>query len=391
MNAYASLREFAIRHQNVPVLSLYVRGGLDDPSQRRAWLVAARDAVATQRARLTDRAPAERAHFEQLVSRVLTELPSDQALHQAGGWMGLAADDEVLAQSLAVPCATRAIWQTGPAILPYVAQGLDQPVFVLQIDREHAALMRLHDRSLDAVARFEVEMDVDPAIGAHMGDAPTRGFHQGTRGEPLSDHAQRRMNEARRRLQADTLACLARVMGPHCLLLVSGPDEVVAHFMAERPVALAARSMAIGKVWPTGGSRELVDCAVAALPALRAQRDAAWFHEIRERSSGAHASAFGVQAVRDALAVGAIERLVMTERFLRDHPLISESLALGAMLEGADVSIALPSADARIDAEADGIVASLRFAAPRPAAAVDLDSDTTAPTTSDVVNAVAPL
>ena len=135
----------------------------------------------------------------------------------------------------------------------------------------------------------------------------------------------------------------------------------------------------------------MVDCAVAALPALRAQRDAAWFHEIRERSSGAHASAFGVQAVRDALAVGAIERLVMTERFLRDHPLVSESLALGAMLEGADVSIALPSADARIDAEADGIVASLRFAAPRPAAAVDLDSDTTAPTTSDVVNAVAPL
>lgn len=362
MNAYAALREFAIRHRDVPVVTLYVCGHLQDPSQQRAWLVAARDAIATQRARLTHSTVEERAHFERLVSRLLTELPSDQALHRAGGWVGWCADDEVLTQSLSLSCVTRATWQHGPAVMPYLAHGVELPVFVLQVDREHATLMRLEERRLDVIRRLEAEPLPDSS--SHMGNAPEPGFHPGTRGEPLSDRAQRRMNEARRLLESHTHATLAQDVGPHGLLLISGPEEVVAHFMAQLPDALSARSASFGAVRPMGPSSELVDRALEVLPTLQARRDDRWFTALRERSSSAHPAALGMHDVREALTLGAVERLTLTRRFLDDHPLTGESLALAAICEGADVSVALPPVDERIDRDAGGIVASLRFVPP---------------------------
>jgi len=363
MNAYAALREFAIRHRDIPVVTLSVCGRLQDPSQHRAWLVAARDAIAAQRARLTHSTVEERAHFERLVSRLLTELPSDQALHRAGGWVGWCADDEVLTQSLSGSCVTRATWQHGPAVLPYLTHGVELPVFVLQVDREHATLMRLDARRLDVIRRLDAEPAPDSS--SHMGNAPEPGFHPGTRGEPLGDRAQRRMNEARRLLESHTLATLPQDVGPHGLLLVSGPDEVVAHFTAQLPEALSARSAAFGSVRPMGPSSELVDRALEVLPTLQARRDDRWFAALRERSSSAHPAALGVHDVREALTLGAVERLVLTRRFLDDHPLTGESLALAAICEGADVSVAGAPAETSIDRDAGGIVASLRFAAPR--------------------------
>ena len=86
MTMSAQLRQFIKANRHLPTLSLYVEGGLSDPASQRAWRVSMKHALSTARAAIRTAAEDEREAFAACVARVEAQLPSESALHSAGGW-----------------------------------------------------------------------------------------------------------------------------------------------------------------------------------------------------------------------------------------------------------------------------------------------------------------
>jgi len=357
----AQLRQFIKANRHLPTLSLYVEGGLSDPASQRAWRVSMKHALSTARAAIRTAAEDEREAFAACVARVEAQLPSESALHSAGGWCCLCASEGELFETLMpMRVPTVAAWRVGPMIGPHLAIDRDGPVFVLQIDHDSARIQQLRDSGLEAVEAFEAEFEM--GAGAHMGDAPQRGFHSGTVGETLTELAQRRQNAARDRMLAATVRGVVGLIVNHTTLIVGGPPEVTHHLLSRLPASVTDRTRVAPDVRMQTPPSEVIAAAEAALATFMAERQQRWFAQVRERLFADRHAAMGIDDARQAVAVGAVEHLGFSEAYFRDHPDDAEALAQDALLQGASVSILTPAVADEVDREAGGVAASLRFA-----------------------------
>ncbi|MBI1810171.1 MAG: hypothetical protein HYR75_09765, partial [Gemmatimonadetes bacterium] len=75
---------------------------------------------------------------------------------------------------------------------------------------------------------------------------------------------------------------------------------------------------------------------------------------------GGHA-AFGLESIAAAAIAGAVERIVVSRRLCADDPDRVEDIVQLALIDGARVETAGDALSERLDAEAGGIAAELRF------------------------------
>jgi hypothetical protein len=369
-----AFRQFVKAHRGHPVLSVYVGGGLTDPSEQRSWLVPLRQAVrraraAAEAAPLPDVAGGDGAAFAACEQALLGALPAAHVIHNVGGWCALlaAAGNGPVARftaALATPVPTRVHWQAGAVVLPFLAAASDPPVLVLQLEHDHARLLRVVGEEVAELAREDVTVTLGAA--AHMGDAPRPGFHPGTRGEALTDLAQRRTLEARRRLLTEMLARAEAALPAEGVLLIGGAEEVGRHARGLLPPPVAART-----AWNPGLRAPLPDGTLArvtatAAAALRDALHVGWVDRLREEGAPGGHGALGTGAVRQALAQGAVERLLLSDRLAQRDPAMTETMAREATLQGAAVVVLHRGSADHLDSVAGGVAARLRFPATVP-------------------------
>lgn len=378
-----SFRQFVKAHRDHPVLSVYVGGGLADVAEQRSWLVPLRQGLRRARAAAEGNAEANAEAFPGATAEayaaceraVLAALPGPHALHEAGGWCVLAAATGRAASAngappsvaqfvmaLPAPVATLVRWQAGAVVLPFLAAAPEVPVLVLQLERDHARLVRLAGDAVTELARDDVALALGAA--AHMGDAPRQGFHTGTRGEALTDLAQRRLLEARQQLLTDMLARATAALPAEGVLLLGGAEEVGRHARSLLPEPVAART-----AWSPGLRAPLPDATLgrAARAAAAAVRDTLhqrWLDRLREEVRPHGRGAAGPAAVRQALALGAVERLLLGGALLRRDPAGAEAMARDATLQGGTVVVADRDAGDRLEHTSEGVAALLRFPVP---------------------------
>ncbi len=350
-------------HQQTPVLSVYLEGGLTDPAAMRAWLVTLREAVSTERKRVEARPAVERTHFEEAVGRMYDALPSHEVVHNAGAWCYLgAANGDVLATLLPMPVTTTVTWQRGVVILPFLAAHRTDRVFVLQIDHDRMHLHQCVNGELQTLEELEATIGV--GAGDHMGDASGVGYHSGTRGATLTDQLQRRKSDARSRMASAAYQRVTTLLQTPSLMVIGGANDVVRHFVAELPEAIGDRVIAAEDLRMHTPPSEIIQLTHEAREELLAERQVRWFARLREQAYDDQHAALGPRAAQRATTVGAVDQLMLTEHYRQRHPAEAETMALATLLHGGTVTLASSTVADEMDRDAGGVAARLRYALP---------------------------
>lgn len=355
--------DFLRDHQQTPVLSVYLEGGLTDPAAMHAWLVRLRDAVATERHRIEPHPAEERALFEDAVARLYEALPSHEVVHGTGGWCYLgAANGDALSTLLPIPVTTSVTWQPGAVIVPFLAAQRTDRVFVMQLDHD---TMHLHQYVNGALQTLEsLEATIAVGVFDHMGDAPGAGYHSGTRGSTQTDQLQRRKNDARSRLTRAVRQRVATLMQPPSLMVIGGATKVVSHFVSELPVSISDRVIVAEDLRMHTPPSEIAQLTREATEELVAERQVRWFAHLREHAYDDEHAALGPRAAQRATTMGAVDELTLTEHYRRAHPMQAETMAVETLLHGGTVTVASPLVADEMDRDAGGVAARLRYAMP---------------------------
>ena len=355
--------DFLRDHQQTPVLSVYLEGGLTDPAAKRAWLVMLREAVATERKRSEALSASDRAQFEAAVGRMYNALPSHEVVHGAGAWCYLgAANGDALSTRLPTAVPTSVTWQHGAVILPFLAAQRSDRVFVMQLDHDTMHLSQGVNGELQALEALEATISV--GAGDHMGDAPGVGYHSGTRGTTLTDQFQRRKSDARSRMAGAARQRVNTLMQTPALMVIGGANDVVSHFVADLPDAIGDRVIVAEDLRTHTPPSEIVQLTREATEELLAERQVRWFAHLREQAYEDQHAALGPRAAQRATTMGAVEQLMLTEHYRRAHPVEAEAMAIETLLHGGTVTVALPAVADEMDRDVGGVAARLRYALP---------------------------
>ncbi len=359
MSVSHDLLQFVRAHRSELTLSVYVAAAEADPAERRHSLVQLRQQVARARAALADAAQEERDAFERCVELALGRLPTDRTAPGGDSWACFcAAGGDELLLSLPEGVETSLHWGIGARVVPFLRVAETEEALVVQADRNHTRISRLHDGEIETL--FAEEADELSEIGPYMSEPARQGFHGGTRGRTGTDEAQRQRREATERLLAGLLRRLVVLADSGLPVVVGGAPETAARLLHLLPAVFHGRAA----LAPRLRMEPLTDAFVPireALQVLRSRRQEDRVDALREAAHTNGRAALGYEGASRAASLGAIAELIFSEDAWRQRPLEIEQLAQYALADGADVEWASPSLRRALEGEADGIVAGLRF------------------------------
>lgn len=102
------------------------------------------------------------------------------------------------------------------------------------------------------------------------------------------------------------------------------------------------------------------------MTALRRERDAVIVDDVLARYADAGHATVGLAPTMYALGAGAVQELLLTQRFIAERPASAETAVRQAFAKDALVEVVSGAGAERLDAEGGGIGARLRFIAYRP-------------------------
>jgi peptide subunit release factor 1 (eRF1) len=324
--------------------------------------VVLRQGIAREREALTRATRDERAAFEDCVTAVEARLPAGDEMPGVPGLACLcSAGGDMISEALPARVDSSVTWRDGPRILPYLsALAGTPPALVVMIDRQGASISRLVNGTLRAAESFE--SGATREAGPHMGDSPRPGFHGGTRGETQTDATQRQLREVRDRLVSETAHRLAVMANSGSFVVLGGASEATAHLFSSLAPALATRTVIAEDLHLQTPATAIPGLAREALAPVVAAWQERHFEELQRRAHANGHAAFGFEALAAAAELGAIEELILSDTLCREREAALEPMVQQAIVDGASIALAAPSAAAMLDAECGGAVAKLRFA-----------------------------
>ncbi|HVZ47163.1 MAG TPA: hypothetical protein VG916_00135 [Gemmatimonadaceae bacterium] len=363
-----ALVAFVKANRDVPMLTAWIAGGMLDPADRRHWRVALKRGIAACRRPLARGPSVERGPFEAAVRALEAALPVDATVHNAPGMVMFAtAAGDVFVLPVDAPPRPAVTWKTGPRIAPWLAVSPLVPAIVAIADREHATFYRLAGGALTLLERLDQTPVVEP--GTHMGNAPRRGFHTGTRGETQRDAAARRLREARERHAAAVAARLATLAGVTMDVVIGGMRETADLVTKGLPAAFDGRVARIGATGRRVADADLANGATRALQALDAERQVGMVRSLLDAIGASGHAACGAADVLHALERGAVDHLIVAPALVDHLPDALDQVVQESLGERAVIEVARPPAARLLEAQAGGIAARLRFPVPTTARA----------------------
>lgn len=342
-------------------LSVYLDGPASDPAERTVWRRTLSAAVDDARDALRDAPHDEREAFERAVGWLDARLEATPTERRAPGWVAFATEDGVChAEALPASVPTVVAWGDGVRMAPYLRVARwHRPAVVAIVDARSARVFTYRDRALAARRSMHAHAHAGPVT--HMGSAPAPGFHPGTRGETGTDEAERARRIGRERMLGELAERLVSLAGADGWILVGGIPEVAAAALAQLSDEVRARARRLDGLDVHATFAEIAARAADAMTEMQRAADSAAVDDVLARYGAGGTAAVGREAIAEALREGALDRLYLTARFLDEAPRAVEEIVRAAYEQDAQVSCVGGAAAERLDADAGGIAARLRF------------------------------
>lgn len=344
------------------VLSVYVDADQRDPAQRDAWRVRLDGDVARLRRTLEKEGNGGVAAFDEAWGRIADAVMADAADGLAArAWVAFATPDR-LWHAGAVPAhmPPMVTWQQGIHAAPYVrALKQERPVTVVLVDGRRARVFEQVGGQITELEGILADTSVGDLsdVGVRKGSARTSGM----RGETGTDQARRLLEVAAERLRKEVADLVDARVGDDGLLVVGGPSEAARALVATLPRRLQGRvaeRQSLHLDMTPAQVREEIRLAAGDLS------EAAHLGLVAEVADAARAGgrgALGLEDATKALEEKRVDTLLLSRSFIQAHPPTADHAVGLAFGQGADVEELSGEAGARLDAEAGGIAARLRY------------------------------
>jgi stalled ribosome rescue protein Dom34 len=191
--------------------------------------------------------------------------------------------------------------------------------------------------------------------------APSRrGFHAGTRGTIGKDALQREQHTARDRMVHRAADRLTEIVEADSWILVGGIPEVANALIAALPDAVRPRARAVDLDVHASEAGIRLTTERELTEASRA-RTAAVIDDLAARRAEDGRGVLQLPQTLQMLREKSVERLIFTDGLVREHPDDAEAAIRLALEQGADIELVSGEGADRLDTEAHGIAAALRF------------------------------
>ncbi len=362
MLTYSQLAKLERSVRDQHVLHAYVDPTELDAVARRTWRKTLATAAVAQRKALSDAPHAERNEFDtaaEMLEKLTRDLSDD--LDGAAGWAVFITADRLLYAGETNRAPRTALhWRTGIAAAPYMRlfQGAAD-VIVALMDARSTDIYRSSGRGVERVEHVNAHAHVGRA--AHMGDSSREGFHTGTRGTTLTDAAQRALEVGRDRMLHDVANELENLARPSGWIVIGGTRNNAYDAIKRLGKGAQKRTLHTPGLGMDASEADIVAAAADARRRLQAASEATRVIDIVDRDVGRGRAVVGLEAVTGALRTGAAREVLVTQRFFDERPDAAEAVALDVLAHGARLAEIAGEPGERLDAEAGGIAATLRF------------------------------
>jgi hypothetical protein len=339
-----------------PVLSTYIDASERDPAERGNWRRTLERQLGELRKSLADNA--ERAAFDASAQHLHAALENQGAI-SGRGWVGFAtADGLVYGEALPVTLPALVRWERGVVVAPYLrALKQTRPVAAALVDRRRARLFRFQHGELQELNGLAAEGVEE--VGA--GTSKRAAVSSGIRGATATDLAQRSADVAADRLRRRAEEALLGAAGGDGLLVVGGIIE------AATPLAGALETAAPGRVQVRPGLHldmtpaELKEELRTAASDITGRLQGRVLNTVLDQARAGGRASLGKDETLKALDERRVDTLLLSRRLAGEHPDLADRCVGAAFEQGADVEELAGTAGERLDAEAGGIAARLRY------------------------------
>jgi hypothetical protein len=348
------------KHRNESVLSVYVDGDGHDPAERRTWARALEQEIARERARVEAEAPSELDAFDRARALVDDRLARFNAFMPARGWAAFATEGELAyAEELAVPMPHLVRWERGLRAAPYVrALKQDRMVVAVLVDSRKARVFTYRDGDIEEREDLLADLDIGDYRESSM--SKRASTHTGSHGETGTDAAQRALEVSASKLQAQLVSVIEQLVGKDGFVVIGGVPEreaAVAHQLEHLSGRVVTRPSL--HLQMTAAEVKVVVEEAATELTQRHQEDL--LQAVLDQARAGGKGALGMPGTEDALRGARVDILLLTRAFRERDPDLADHFVGAAFEQGASVEeLSGPSAE-RLDAEADGVAARLRY------------------------------
>lgn len=347
--------------RNEPVLSVYLNGGAKDFSERRAWRTRMEHSVSEIRRSLAEARPDEREALEGAFRQVQNAISGFDFLPDRG-WVGFASPDRlILGSSTRVPMPDLVRWETGARIAPYVrALKQDRLVVGILVDSRKGRVFEYRDGRMQECDDLLGDVFIGDLADVNVSRRATS--FSGVRGETGVDAGQRALEvEAERLYKRLSEVAVARV-GAKGILVVGGVPESIRAFLGHLPSGLRGRTVERPAGTLEMSTSEAIDLIEEAASELTRRLQDALLEEVIDSARSGGKGALGPEAVEVALQSGQVDTLLLSRSLIQQFPDLADRFVSAAFDIHAEIEELSVEGALRLDAEAKGVAARLRFA-----------------------------
>ncbi|HKK93737.1 MAG TPA: hypothetical protein VJ925_09890 [Longimicrobiales bacterium] len=342
------------------VLSVYIDGEQRDPAERRVWRTRLERALSECRSNVESNGRAELSDFDTARDRLMERLRDYSNFMPERGWVGFATtDDVVYADTVPVPMPDLVVWEEGLRVAPYVrALKQERPVVLALADRHHAKVLVYREGDIEEVEEFTAGAEIDDLSDTQT--ARRSAERSGTRGN-ATDDAQRQVELKAEALLDRTVGRVAELAGAHGLVVIGGTRETGKRLLHTLPNGLETRTMEVGSLHLDMSRAELKTHAEGAASEITQRLQDELVDRVLDQARSGGKGVLGDEDTAAALLERKVDTLVLTRNFLSEHPDRSDHMVGTAFEQRADVEeVSGPGAE-RLDEEAGGVGALLRW------------------------------
>jgi len=343
------------------VLSVYLDGMGKDPAHRRVWRRRLDHEMEREAHRVSQERPEEEASFGKAREHILGELGGYEAFLPGKGWVAFATEDGIrYAESLPAQVPNLVRWESGPRVAPYI-RGLKQlrPMVTALLDSQRARVFLYKEGKAEEVA----DLRADTFLGDLMETAvpPRASNYSGTRGEAVSDAAQRYLAVGTTRMMKRVKDLAVELTNPEGFFLMGGTAEALGVLKPMIPRSMERRVLERSNLHLDMTLPEVEEATAEGASALSKRRQEALLDQVREQAHANGKGCLGGEATMKALEERRVDTLLLSRAFVETNPDYADQAVTSAFEQDADVRVfgGLPSE--KLDAEAGGIAARLRY------------------------------
>jgi len=346
------------KHGGERVLSLYLNAEEHDPAKRRAWRRALDQAIDDAKTRID---PGEAGAFDAALAHLKLELKRHDDFLPGSGWAGFATPSGLIhAETLPVVMPDLARWEDGIRVAPYVrALERARPVITVLADGRQVRLFRQVDGQFVELPEIRADTFFGDLTDVNMSKRATT--RTGVRGVTDTDTAQRIEEVGRDRMLKALLDQLGDLANRNGRVVIGGTTEITGQLLNRLPRALQGRTIQEPTISFHDSLAELKRATGVAASRITERNQEHLLDEVLDLARSGGRGCLGPEETSESLREGRVDLLLLSRRFYGEHPEFSDFYVGSAFEQGAEVEELAGEAGGRLDREAGGVGARLRF------------------------------